>query len=88
MTNPVAEVLVRADDGHLAGVLRPAQTGEGTKSRPATEETPRCCVLAARRIAPSEGQGFSGVTLAYNARSRDEVDSVLAEAEAEGARIL
>jgi uncharacterized protein len=39
------------------------------------------------RIAP-EGSGFSGVALAYNARSRDEVDSVLAEAQAAGAKIL
>jgi catechol 2,3-dioxygenase-like lactoylglutathione lyase family enzyme len=38
-------------------------------------------------IAPG-GQGFSGVALAYNARSRGEVDAVLAEAEAAGARIL
>ena len=31
--------------------------------------------------------GWGGVTLAYNTRSRDEVDAVLAEAEAAGARI-
>jgi len=35
-----------------------------------------------------EGQGFSGMSLAYNARNREEVDAVLAEAEAAGARIL
>ena len=35
-----------------------------------------------------EGQGFCGVALAYNARSRDEVDAVLAAAEAAGAKIL
>jgi catechol 2,3-dioxygenase-like lactoylglutathione lyase family enzyme len=34
------------------------------------------------------GAAFAGMTLAYNARSRDEVDSVLAEAGAAGARIL
>lgn len=35
-----------------------------------------------------EGLGFGGITLAYNARSRGEVDAVLAEAKAAGARIL
>jgi catechol 2,3-dioxygenase-like lactoylglutathione lyase family enzyme len=32
--------------------------------------------------------GFGGVALAYNGRSRAEVDAVLAEAKAAGARIL
>ena len=36
----------------------------------------------------SEGRGFGGITLAWNARSRDEVDAVLAEAKAAGAVIL
>ena len=36
----------------------------------------------------SEGRGFAGIALAYNTRSRDEVDAVLAEAEAAGGRIL
>jgi catechol 2,3-dioxygenase-like lactoylglutathione lyase family enzyme len=35
-----------------------------------------------------EGQGFNRVTLAYNTRSHDEVDAVLKEAEAAGAKIL
>jgi len=35
----------------------------------------------------SDGGGWGGVTLAYNARSRDEVDAVLAEADAAGATI-
>ena len=39
-------------------------------------------------LVPPEGSGFAGVVLAYNARSRDEVDGVLAEAERAGARIL
>jgi catechol 2,3-dioxygenase-like lactoylglutathione lyase family enzyme len=34
------------------------------------------------------GDGFGGMALAYNARSREEVDAVLAEAAAAGARIL
>lgn len=35
-----------------------------------------------------DGQGFNGMALAYNARTRDEVDAVLAEAELAGAKIL
>jgi uncharacterized protein len=35
-----------------------------------------------------EGRGFGGITLAYNARSRDEVNAVLAEAKAAGAKVL
>jgi predicted lactoylglutathione lyase len=38
-------------------------------------------------VAP-DGHGFSGMSLAYNARDREEVDSVLAEAEAAGAKVL
>lgn len=37
--------------------------------------------------AVTDGGGWGGVTLAYNTRSRDEVDAVLAEAEAAGATI-
>jgi catechol 2,3-dioxygenase-like lactoylglutathione lyase family enzyme len=40
------------------------------------------------RLAPAASPGFGGITLAYNARSRDEVDTVLAEALAAGARLL
>jgi len=36
----------------------------------------------------SEGHGFSGISLAYNARNREEVDAVLAEAKAAGAKLL
>ena len=32
--------------------------------------------------------GWGGVTLAYNARSRDEVDAVLTEAEAAGGKVV
>jgi len=39
------------------------------------------------KISP-HGHGFGGIALAYNARHREEVDSVLAEAEAAGAKIL
>ena len=36
---------------------------------------------------PAEGSGFSGIALAYNTRSREEVDAVLDEAKAAGATI-
>ncbi len=36
----------------------------------------------------ADGHGFRGVSLAYNVRTREEVDSVLAEAEAAGAKLL
>ena len=36
----------------------------------------------------ADGAGFCGVALAYNARSREEVDAVLAEAKTAGAKIL
>ena len=36
----------------------------------------------------TEGQGFCGITIAYNARTRDEVDAVLTEALAAGAKLL
>jgi uncharacterized glyoxalase superfamily protein PhnB len=36
----------------------------------------------------NDGQGFDGVTLAYCTRTREEVDAVLAQAAAAGARIL
>lgn len=36
----------------------------------------------------ANGDGFCGMALAYNTRSREEVDAVLAEAEAAGAKVL
>ena len=36
----------------------------------------------------TEGHGFGGVTLAYNARSRAEVDAVLAEAAVAGGKLV
>lgn len=48
---------------------------------------PRAELARDANLAP-EGRGFSGIALAWNARSRDEVDAVLAEAEAAGAAIL
>ena len=37
---------------------------------------------------PPNRQGFGRITLAYNTRSRTEVDMVLAEAQSAGARLL
>jgi catechol 2,3-dioxygenase-like lactoylglutathione lyase family enzyme len=48
---------------------------------------PRTELAKDANIAP-DGQGFGGITLAYNARSRDEVDMVLAAAQSAGARLL
>jgi catechol 2,3-dioxygenase-like lactoylglutathione lyase family enzyme len=47
----------------------------------------RASLAADARLA-ADGTGFGGIVLAYNTRSREEVDAVLAEAERAGARIL
>jgi catechol 2,3-dioxygenase-like lactoylglutathione lyase family enzyme len=44
--------------------------------------------LAQDAHLPNARSGFGGIALAYNARTREEVDAVLAEAEAAGAKIL
>lgn len=44
--------------------------------------------LAEDATVPDDGTGFSGITLAHNVSSEDEVDSVLAEADAAGGRIV
>ena len=44
--------------------------------------------LAKDARVPADGGGFSGVALAYNTRTREEVDQVMAEAEAAGARVV
>ena len=43
--------------------------------------------LAKDAHVPSEGQGFSGITLAYNAKSEQEVDEVIAKVKSLGATI-
>lgn len=48
---------------------------------------PRADLAKDARLA-AEGSGFGGITLAYNTRTRDEVDRLLAEAAAAGATIL
>lgn len=47
----------------------------------------REALAADAKVAPY-GEGFSGVALAHNVREKEEVDQVLAEAEAAGGRIL
>jgi catechol 2,3-dioxygenase-like lactoylglutathione lyase family enzyme len=44
--------------------------------------------LAKDANVPAHGEGFSGIALAYNTRTRAEVDSVLIEAEAAGAKLV
>lgn len=44
--------------------------------------------LAKDAHLPAEGGGFGGMTLAYNTRARDDVDSVMAQAAAAGGKIL
>ena len=56
------------------------------------EEWVSLCTRAPRfakdaNVSP-EGEGFGGITLAYNARTRVEFESVLAQAEAAGAKLL
>jgi catechol 2,3-dioxygenase-like lactoylglutathione lyase family enzyme len=43
--------------------------------------------LAADAGVPAEGSGFRGITFAYNVRSEERVDEVLAEAAGAGATI-
>ena len=44
--------------------------------------------LAEDAGVPAEGNGFRGVTLAYNVRSEERVDELLAEAERAGGTIV
>ncbi|MFP8958274.1 VOC family protein [Natrialbaceae archaeon A-CW3] len=45
-------------------------------------------LLAEDATVSDDGSGFSGVTLAHNVPSKDEVESVLVEAEAAGGQIV
>jgi catechol 2,3-dioxygenase-like lactoylglutathione lyase family enzyme len=44
--------------------------------------------LAADANVPSDGTGFPGFTLAHNVRTREEVDALLREAQANGAKVV
>src|SRR4051812_25482568 len=45
-------------------------------------------LLAEDAMLPQQGTGFSGITLAYNAKSETEVDDVIAKVEKLGADII
>jgi uncharacterized protein len=45
-------------------------------------------LLAADASMTPEGSGFGGITLAHNVATKEQVDAVLAQARAAGARIL
>ncbi|TVM34998.1 VOC family protein [Oceanidesulfovibrio marinus] len=45
-------------------------------------------LLAEDAQVPAEGSGFSGITLAYNVREREEADRVLAQAKAAGGTVV
>jgi uncharacterized glyoxalase superfamily protein PhnB len=45
-------------------------------------------LLAEDALVDPKGDGFSGITLAYNTKSKEEVDQVLKTVEASGARIV
>jgi catechol 2,3-dioxygenase-like lactoylglutathione lyase family enzyme len=44
--------------------------------------------LAEDALTAAEGSGFSGVTLAYNARSESEVDEIIRDLNARGVKIV
>ena len=37
---------------------------------------------------PPQGQGFGGITLAFNTRAQDDVDKIIKQAEAAGGKII
>ena len=45
-------------------------------------------LLAEDATVPADGTGFSGVTLAHNVSTKDEVDAILEEAKAAGGRLV
>jgi catechol 2,3-dioxygenase-like lactoylglutathione lyase family enzyme len=44
--------------------------------------------LAEDAMTSSEGSGFSGITLAYNARSESQVDEIIRDLKSKGVRIV
>ena len=44
--------------------------------------------LAADALVSPEGSGFSGITLAYNARSESEVDEIIKNLKSKGVKIV
>ncbi len=74
------------------GLELPQQPGEGEIAFFETQGTwlalyPRA-LLAADAGVPPAGSGFSGITLAHNVRTREQVDALLSEAVAAGATLV
>ena len=44
--------------------------------------------LAEDALVSPEGSGFSGITLAYNARSESEVDEIIKDLKSKGVKII
>ena len=44
--------------------------------------------LAKDAVIPSEGSGFAGFSLAYNAQSESEVDEIIADLKSKGVKIV
>ena len=44
--------------------------------------------LAEDAAIPAEGQGFRGMTMAYNTRSEEEVDAIVSDLKEKGVRIV
>src|SRR5512138_1571496 len=44
--------------------------------------------LAEDVTVPADGSGFSGITLAYNARSEGEVDEIISDLKSKGVKIV
>jgi catechol 2,3-dioxygenase-like lactoylglutathione lyase family enzyme len=44
--------------------------------------------LAEDALVPSEGNGFSGITMAHNVQSEAEVDAIIADLKAKGVKIV
>lgn len=44
--------------------------------------------LAEDATVSPEGSGFKGVSIAYNARSKEEVDQIIADLESKGANVI
>lgn len=44
--------------------------------------------LAEDALVSAEGSGFSGITLAYNARSESEVDEIISDLKSKGVKIV
>lgn len=84
--------LARAREFYVSMGLKPAQASTDNivffqLNGIALALFPRTDLAADAGVAPY-GEGFSGITLAHNVRSRDEVDRLLAKVESQGGKII